>query len=187
MQPSFNPARDGRSRVVIENVTPEIDAGLFPVKRTCGESVTVEADIFTDGHEVISCSLLFRREEEKNWREAPMKLLVNDRWRGVFVAAEIGRYVYTLAAWVDQFKSWRRDLQKKAEVGAHTELDFLTGALWIEEAAKRAAAADQIKLAQEAKSLRANDQTLSDKLATAISDDLLGLVGRYPDRNAETR
>jgi starch synthase (maltosyl-transferring) len=78
-------------------------------------------------------------------------------------------------------------LQKKAEVGAHTELDFLTGALWIEEAAKRAAAADQKKLAQDAKSLRANDQTLSDKLATAISDDLLGLVGRYPDRNAETR
>ena len=32
-----------------------------------------------------------------------------------------------------------------------------------------------------------DDQTLSDKLATAISDDLLGLVGRYPDRNAETR
>ena len=45
----------------------------------------------------------------------------------------------------------------------------------------------QKKLAEEAKSLRANDQTLSDKLATAISDDLLGLVGRYPDRNAETR
>ena len=116
-----------------------------------------------------------------------MALVDNDRWRGVFVAAEIGRYVYTLAAWVDQFKSWRRDLQKKAEVGAHTELDFLTGALWIEEAAKRAAAADQKKLAQDAKSLRANDQTLSDKIATAISDDLLGLVGRYPDRNVETR
>ena len=50
--------------------------------------------MFADGHEVISCSLLFRRGRGKNWREAPMKLLVNDRWRGVFVAAEIGRYVY---------------------------------------------------------------------------------------------
>ncbi len=66
--------------------------------------------------------LLFRREQEKNWREAPMTSLVNDRWRGVFAVAEIGRYVYTLAAWVDRFKSWRRDLRKKADGRARTRI-----------------------------------------------------------------
>ncbi|MBI3325166.1 MAG: DUF3416 domain-containing protein, partial [Nitrospinae bacterium] len=44
-----------RSRVVIENVKPEIDAGRFPIKRTLGESVFVEADMFVDGHEALSC------------------------------------------------------------------------------------------------------------------------------------
>ena len=73
MQPTFNTALDGRSRVVIEGVAPEIDPVCSRSSATCGESVTVEADMFADGHEVISCSLLFRREEEKNWREAPMK------------------------------------------------------------------------------------------------------------------
>ena len=106
---------DGSRRVVIEGVTPEIDGGLFPIKRTRGEPVVVEADVFVDGHEVISCALLFRREQDTAWREAPMEALVNDRWRGVFVAAEIGRYVYTMTAWVDRFKSWRRDLGKKAD------------------------------------------------------------------------
>jgi len=32
---------DGRRRVVIEGVTPEIDGGRFPVKRVVGETVTV--------------------------------------------------------------------------------------------------------------------------------------------------
>jgi len=187
MPPLSNTVSDGRSRVVIENLTPEIDGGLFPIKRTRGESVTVEADIFTDGHEVISCVLLFRREQEKAWREAPMKLLVNDRWAGGFVVPELGRYVYTIAAWVDRFKSWRRDLQKKADVGGHAELDFLTGALLLEEVAKRAAAADQKKLAQAIKSFRAKEEPLPAKLASALSDELLSLVEAYPDRSLETR
>ena len=187
MQTHSSTVHDGRSRVIIENVTPEIDGGLFPIKRACGEPVTVEGDVFADGHEVISCRLLFRREEEKTWREAPMTSLVNDRWQGTFAVAEIGRYLYTLVAWVDRFQSWRRDLQKKAAVGEHSELDFLTGALLIEEAAKRASDGDQKKLAQEAKNLRSKDPSLSDKLAMALSQDVLELVGRYPDRSAESR
>src|SRR6188768_2650603 len=81
-----NIAREGRERVVIEGVTPEIDGGEFPIKRIRGEPVVVEADVFVDGHEVICCALIFRRESESDWREATMEALVNDRWRGSFVA-----------------------------------------------------------------------------------------------------
>ena len=187
MQQRSNMAFDGRRRVVIEGVAPEIDRGSFPVKRTRGESVTVEADIFVDGHEVISCVLLFRREQDKNWREAPMQPLVNDRWRGTFVAAEVGRYFYSLAGWIDRFKSWRRDLQKKAEVGEHTDLDLLTGALLIDEAAERAAAENARQLAEAAKTLRAKNHGLSERLGQALSDDLLRLMALDPDRSLETR
>jgi len=31
--------RDGRQRVVIEDVTPQIDWGSHPVRRVCGEEV----------------------------------------------------------------------------------------------------------------------------------------------------
>ncbi len=40
-----------RARVVIQAVTPEIDCGRFPIKRIIGDKVTVEADVFCDGHE----------------------------------------------------------------------------------------------------------------------------------------
>jgi len=178
---------DGRSRVIIENVTPEIDGGTFAAKRVCGERVIVEADIFADGHEAISGMLLFRREAEKKWHEAALKLVVNDRWRAVFRVDEIGRYQYTLAAWIDRFQSWRRDLQKRAEVNEHSELDILTGALIIEQAARRASASDKKKLLEAIELLRDEDTSLSTKLTAALSDDLFELVQRYPDRSGDTR
>jgi starch synthase (maltosyl-transferring) len=188
MQPVFNTAPpDDRGRVIIENVTPEIESGTFAAKRVRGERVMVEADIFADGHEAISGMLLFRREAENKWQETPLKFVVNDRWRAVFRVDEIGRYRYTLAAWIDRFQSWRRDLQKKAEVNEHSELDILTGALVIEQAAWRASGSDKKKLTEAIELLRNKNTGLSSKLAAALGDHLLELVGRYPDRGAETR
>ncbi|UCG54947.1 MAG: DUF3416 domain-containing protein [Dehalococcoidia bacterium] len=73
---------ESRARIVIEGVTPEIDSGCFPIKRIVGDKVVVEADIFADGHDVLSAALLYRKESTPNWTEVPMKFLVNDRWRG---------------------------------------------------------------------------------------------------------
>ncbi len=178
---------DGRRRVVIEGVAPEIDGGEFPIKRARGEAVIVEADIFADGHEAIAGRLLYRREQEPSWREAPLAPLENDRWRGAFVCAEIGRYFYSLAAWVDRFRSWRGDLRKKAGAGAHSEVDLLSGAILIDAAARRAAGAEARALALAAKNLRAASRALADRVGEALSDDLLALMDRHPDRALETK
>ncbi len=60
---------NARARVVISGVTPEIEAGRFPVKRTVGEKLVVEADIFADGHDALVAVLLYRAEHESQWRE----------------------------------------------------------------------------------------------------------------------
>src|SRR3989304_2662457 len=97
---------EGRKRVVIENVKPEINCGRFPIKRVVGEKVIVTADIFSDGHDSISARFLCRRQKDKEWREVPLKLIENDRWRGEFVVEEVGIYHYTVEGWVDYFKTW---------------------------------------------------------------------------------
>ena len=186
MQRAANPSPDLNRRVVIEGVTPEIDGGQFPAKRTRGDTVTVEADIFVDGHEAISGALLFRREQDEKWSEAPMTALVNDRWRGSFVAAELGRYVYSIIAWLDPFKSWRRDLEKRVAAQVHGELDLLSGALLIEAAAKRAGTKGK-ELAERAAALRDPSRSLADRLALALADDLARAVARYPDRMSATK
>ena len=128
----------GRTRIAIEGVAPEIDGGQFPIKRIIGDQVMVEADIFADGHDVLSAVLLYRRESDTNWTEVPMEFLVNDRWRGSFVVSELGRYRYTLTAWVDRFKSWQQNLAKKAEAKQDISVDFLEEAQLIREALRRA-------------------------------------------------
>lgn len=50
---------DGKKRVIIENVRPQIECGRFPIKRAVGEKVEVTADIFPDGHDSIGARLIY--------------------------------------------------------------------------------------------------------------------------------
>src|SRR5207244_5309642 len=103
----------GRRRVAIEGVRPAVDDGRYPIKRTIGERVVVEADAFTDGHDEIAVALLHRHEAEPDWRETAMAAVGNDRWRSSFPIERLGRYCYTVEGWVDHFKSWSRDFAKR--------------------------------------------------------------------------
>ena len=119
---------DGRRRVIIEGITPQVDCGRFPAKRTVGDQVRVEADIFTDGHDAIAASLLAHREGSDEWTEIPMKPLVNDRWEAAFRVSELGRYGYKVQGWVDHFETWRRDLLKRIKAESDAAVDYLIGA-----------------------------------------------------------
>src|SRR5258708_36963785 len=85
---------DGRRRVVVEGVKPEIDCGRFPIKRITGDTVTVEADVFADGHDVVAAVLGWRRAGSQGGGGTPMEHLGNDPWRASFVPHALGRYQY---------------------------------------------------------------------------------------------
>ena len=133
-------------RVVIENVEPEVDGGRFAIKRVVGESVSVEADINADGHQVLDAVLCFRAAGERGWSETPMRPIGNDRWQGRFQVPEFKPYPYTVQAWLDPYKTWIRDLAKKAEAGQDVSLDLLAGAELAAAAATRAQTPDAQKL-----------------------------------------
>jgi starch synthase (maltosyl-transferring) len=176
----------GRQRVVIENVKHEIDGGRFPIKRTMGDKVIVEADVFVDGHDALSCVLLYRHEKAAQWSEVPMEFLVNDRWRAEFKVAELGRYCYCIQGWVDHFKSWQRDLRK--HVGAQQDIstDLLIGAKLVRQAVVRASGHDAHRLKELAESLK-NRRDFSSATHLAMVDDLAPLVIQYSERRFATR
>src|SRR2546428_12988472 len=117
---------------------PEIDAGRFPAKRALGETVTVEADVFADGHDSLAAVLRHRFEGSADWTETPMTQLVNDRWRGEFPVTDLGRYVFTVEGWVDHFETWSRQLAKRIQAGQDVTVELEAGARMVEEAAARA-------------------------------------------------
>jgi starch synthase (maltosyl-transferring) len=173
------PAESGRSRVIIEGVAPEIDGGRFPIKRIAGEQVVVEADVFTDGHDAISCVLLYRKDGDPEWSALPMAALVNDRWRGAFPVAQLGRYCYTLLAWIDRFKTWSRDLAKRVEASQDVTVDLLIGAELVEAAQARAGEIDAGRLGTYAQALRSGG---TEGARQALSAELAELIDRHAER-----
>ncbi|HEY3198438.1 MAG TPA: alpha-1,4-glucan--maltose-1-phosphate maltosyltransferase [Nitrospirales bacterium] len=177
--------QDGRRRVVIENVTPEIDAGRFPIKRIVRDTVSVEADIFADGHDALSCILQFRKDSAVQWTEAFMDPLGNDRWRMEFRVDETGRYRYAIVAWVDPFKTWRRDLITRIKAGLDISVDLLVGARILKEASRRASAQDAPTLLAWVDTLTA--PASAEETSRAANDpDLTLLMQRYSSRDHAT-
>jgi len=181
--PRIAPEREleGGKRVVIETVSPEIDGGRFPAKRAIGETVTVEADVFADGHDALAAVLRYRHESSSIWIEVPMAPVANDRWRGAFTVASLGRYVFTVEGWVDHFETWRRQFAKRVDAGQDVAVELEVAARMVEATTTRVdgnlADADQLRLF--AKALR-----LKRGAATAAMDEKLGrLMSQYADRS----
>ncbi len=176
---------EARRRVAIEGVSPEIDCGRFPAKRTVGETFTVEADIFADGHDQLACYLRYRTVAQTEWTDLRMESLGNDRWRATFPVADLCDYRYTLRAWIDRFLTWREDLRKRVEAGQDVSADLRIGAEHVVKAARRAAGspADAGKLKVFAG--RINDGArghLPAGVDAALDQDLLALMEAYPDQ-----
>ncbi|HET9468301.1 MAG TPA: alpha-1,4-glucan--maltose-1-phosphate maltosyltransferase, partial [Vicinamibacterales bacterium] len=180
-----------RRRVVIEHVRPNIDCGRFPAKRTAGEPIVVEADVFADGHHVLSAVLRYRRVSPApagDWREAPMHHVDNDRWQGTFTPDRIGDYEYTVEAWIDEFGSWRADLEKWAAAGGASDAELAEGAVLVKAAAERAAKAKRADAARALTAFAAALTTgdLATRVRLALGDDLTVSMARYPDRRRST-
>jgi starch synthase (maltosyl-transferring) len=180
------PEKD-RKRATIEGVKPEVDGGRFPIKRVVGEEVVVEADIFADGHDSLSSILKYRKDETPRWTEVPMTYLVNDRWQGVFTVHDMGRFVFTVEAWVDRFVTWKGDLAKKAAAGQDVSVDVLVGVELVKEAIPRADEADGRNLTEWVLRLERQSQgPLHSGFFVLVEDELVPLMGRYPDRRFAT-
>lgn len=125
-------------RVMIEAVQPTVDGGRFPAKRIVGQAVTVTADVFMDGHDVLAARLRYRAADEKAWREAPMVLVNNDIHRASFTPTRIGRYEFQVEAWRDPFATYRHEIEVKHAANVPLALELEEGRLLVE---KRAAGA----------------------------------------------
>jgi starch synthase (maltosyl-transferring) len=189
---------EGRKRVIIEEVRPEVDCGHYPAKRTIGDTVTVTAAVFGDGHDHVAGRLLYRHESETEWHSTPLTALTNDLWTTSFPVDKLGYWRYTLEAWVDHFETWCADLHKRIDAqpqnggspSMEIPLALRTGIKLLEETLPRAReqnTKDANLIQQVAISLR----WLADQNAAhydyPFSDEFIDVVARYPDLTLATR
>jgi starch synthase (maltosyl-transferring) len=166
-------------RLAIETVIPAVDNGRFAVKRTVGDLVAIEADIFSDGHDVLAAELCWRAADESEWSRAPMSFLVNDRWRGEFPLLRTGRHHFVIMAWWSEFGTFRRDLGKKHEAGVPIALELREGRLILEKFAAAASAADRLIIERHLQRL---GEAESEQVAILLSDELRSAMERADPR-----
>jgi starch synthase (maltosyl-transferring) len=181
------PAADLTRTVVIEAIAPVVDGGRYPVKREVGATVEVSADIFKEGHDVLVAFLLYRRADDRAWRETPMRFVDNDRWAGRFTLTENTRWLFTIEALADPFRSWLADLAKRVEVGQDVASELAEGVALVRAAAGRARAGEA-REALMAYTQRVEHAPSQAHAVDIVSDEPLAqLMDTHLDRGLATR
>jgi len=180
---------DGRQRVIIENLSPQVEGGKFPAKRTLGELLTVSADIFVDGHDILSAVVQYRLDNSSDYLEAAMSHQVNDRWTAAIRVREPRDIFFTVAAWVNHFATWRVQVKKKVAAGQDITVELMDGANLIRTTAKRAAAQGQAEDAAILEPFAAHLTEVPVTKAIAIIDDplLAELMNKHAARELRSR
>jgi starch synthase (maltosyl-transferring) len=159
--------------VVIEEVTPSVDGGRYPVKREIGSRVDVGVNIFKDGHDLIAARIVVLGPGDPEWRSVPLVYEYNpDRWFGAFDADRLGRWHYGIEAWPDHFGTFRSELEKRVQAGQDVRSELVFGARLLERYAPLLPP-DAARRAREAAVLLADDRSPVDaRIKRALAADL---------------
>lgn len=169
----------GKKRVLIENVQPQVDGGLYPAKRSVGERVDVTAAIFGDGHDHIRGEVLYKKQGSNKWLSVELSPTYNDEWQASFYVPEKGNYVFTVKAWIDHFETWYDGFKKKALAKVDVTVELAEGVLLLK------------RLGESNSSLLSSARKLEDKnqetaIVYVLSDDFARIVHENPLRDNET-
>jgi starch synthase (maltosyl-transferring) len=181
---------NGQKRVIIENPGPCVGNGGFPVKRVVNDLVVAEADIFCDGHDVLSATLHYKKKADKQWETVAMTHEVNDRWSATFQVTLPGIYQFSFSAWVDHFKTWHHDTLKKIEAGVDYQSDLLSGAAIIRQTMDSypdMPGEDTRTMEAFAEGLSEKQKKPSRRIDPLVDGSLYDLLVRYPIRDHEVR
>jgi starch synthase (maltosyl-transferring) len=185
---------EGRKRVIIEEIKPQVDCGRYPARRILGDRVDITAAIFSDGHDHVAARLLYKHDGDRAWRSTPMSELTNDIWTANFTVDQLGSWIFTIHAWVDHFDTWCADLKKRLAAQPDPSdpakrdlppqdipLAFTIGANLFDQAASRARGDDAKELSSIAASLRASAEMKSALYEYPLTPEIEELANRYPD------
>ncbi|SCY90628.1 alpha-1,4-glucan--maltose-1-phosphate maltosyltransferase [Flavobacterium caeni] len=175
-----------QTRIVIENVQPQLDSGAFYIKRIVGQKVVVTADVFSDGHDVIECCVKYKHEKDKAWTEVRMVPTSNDEWTAGFTVEKQGLYTYFVEGWVDYALNWQHGTERKIQDSQHVKSELLEGAEYVNAIVKRADKTEATYLKKVAK-VFGDAKAYDTAVEEAMSDQLHQLFKKYPVRFIENK
>lgn len=175
-----------QTRIIIENVSPQLDGGAYPIKRICNQKVNVTADVFSDGHDILECCVKFKHEKDKKWQEVRMIPTENDSWNAEFTVEKQGFYTYFVEGWVDYALNWQHGTERKIHDNQHVKSELLEGAEYVKAVQKLANASEKEYLKKLENYFKSPaDYNLA--IQEATSSELTHIFKKYPIRFLENK
>jgi starch synthase (maltosyl-transferring) len=171
-----------KQRVVITNVQPQINGRNNPAKGTVNEEIIISADIFADGHDELSASVLIKHSTEKKWIEYPMEFKENDHWEFAFVPGKTGHYQFKIQGWINHFTSWLKAVKTKLNAQQPVTVDLQMGVKLVEDMLQGVPKKEQVSLKQWCVAL-ANEEDPEKAIQLATDEKISTTLLKY--RNHE--
>jgi starch synthase (maltosyl-transferring) len=170
-----------QARVVIENITPQLNGGEFFIKRVVNEIVTVKANVLVDGHDIIAASVLYKHENERKWKEVRLQDFGNDEWQGAFTVKKQGFYEYKIQGWVDYALNWQHGIIRKIDDNQHVNSELLEGIEYLKPLLNKATTSEK-SFVNKLLKLFKNENSYTEAIEAAKSDELYQIFYKYPSK-----
>jgi starch synthase (maltosyl-transferring) len=178
-------------RIQIQYPAPAVDGGRYPAKRLVGDVVTVSADIFRDGHDILRAVVRYRGPGDRRWRESPMRQVDAQRdgvrWEGELEVDRQGRWQYSVEAWSDPFATWRDELERKIAAEQHDLASEISEGLVIVRGALERAGSKEDRALLEHALATIEDPKIPEtaKHDLALGPELFAAIRRNEERHGD--
>ena len=202
--PVTSPEQFGR--IVVMDVTPSAEQGMFPARVELGEPFEVTAQVFIEGRTKVGATAVLRNPRGREMQRAAMTCATPglDRWTVMLQAGEhsdlkpwdedyaavkrqLGEWTVTIEGWEDTYTSWLHDARIKVQVGDDVENALETGAemlnRWAHTADAHLSARDRKHLEQAAERMSDKERPASARLAEADNPRIEALHKTHPLRD----
>jgi starch synthase (maltosyl-transferring) len=178
-------------RIPIVDVSPAVECGRLPVKAAVGESFTVTATVFREGHDSLGAGVLVRDPEGRARPMIRMRPAGDepDLMQAVVRPDTEGPWTYTVEAWSDPVGTWRHAAEIKIPAEIDVELMLAEGANVLSRAAKalpRGHTAERNVLNDACRAVRDQKRPTAVRFAAAISPEVEEVLEAWPLRDVVT-
>jgi starch synthase (maltosyl-transferring) len=174
-------------RIPVQNVTPLVDGGTRPAKAVVGETFTVTATVFREGHDAVNATVVLTDPAGVDHPTA--MTCVNpglNTWVAMVTPTGSGWWTYRVEGWSDPYGTWEHDATIKVEAGVDVDLMLEEGARVLERAIAAWPDSDGPSpdvLRDAVTALRDTSRPALARLRAGTADEVGATLARHPLRD----
>ena len=168
------------------DVQPTVSCGSYPSRAVSGETVTVAARVFREGHDAVAANVVVTAPGRRRPPFLRMRPGADDTWSVPVTVDAEGLWSFVVEGWSDPLGTWWHDAPLKVDADVDTEVVLEEGARLYERAANGVPKALRAALAGIPDVLRDTGRTPRERLDAALVPEVLRVLTDHPVRELVT-